>query len=237
MAKEFLLMSQNADLVQHLSQITKKARWNFTSVTTPTGLVVELEKKPVAGIWWDLTDTTLDTTIATMTLIREQVHGPIAVFTPRLTEKIQLKLYRAQVDDILALPINGQILQPLIEQRLWLYNQMSQNTTAPIKKETPSKIITVGNWQIDQQNYSVTKAGEEIELTPKEFQLLSHLIDHHDQVLSREQLVNGVWGYDILDTSRIVDIHISHLRDKLEDDPHKPQHLQTVRGFGYKLIK
>lgn len=237
MANEFLLMSQNNDLVQQLTQIAKKAHWSFENVTTPTGLVVEMEKKQISGIWWDLTDTTLDTTIATMTLIREQVHGPITVFTPHLTERIQRKLYRAQVDDILAFPINGQVLQPLIEQRLWLYNQMSQNTTTPIKEETPNKIVVIGNWQIDQQNYSVTKAGEEIELTPKEFQLLSYLIDHHDQVLSREQLVNGVWGYDILDTSRIVDIHISHLRDKLEDDPHKPQHLQTVRGFGYKLVK
>ena len=70
-----------------------------------------------------------------------------------------------------------------------------------------------------------------------EFQLLSYLIDHRNQVLSRDQLVNGVWGYDILNTSRIVDIHISHLRDKLEDDPHHPVHLLTVRGFGYKLAE
>ncbi len=53
--------------------------------------------------------------------------------------------------------------------------------------------------------------------------------------MSREQLLNGVWGYDILGSSRIVDIHVSHLRDKLEDDSQKPVHLTTVRGFGYKL--
>ena len=48
--------------------------------------------------------------------------------------------------------------------------------------------------------------------------------------------MNGVWGYDLLETSRIVDIHISHLRDKLEDDSQHPVHLLTVRGFGYKLV-
>ena len=60
-------------------------------------------------------------------------------------------------------------------------------------------------------------------------------MEHQNQVLSREQLLNGVWGYDLLGTSRIVDIHISHLRDKLEDDPKQPQWLKTVRGFGYRL--
>lgn len=81
----------------------------------------------------------------------------------------------------------------------------------------------------------VTKAGQEVSLTRKEFQLLAFLADHQGQVLSREQLLDGVWGYDILGSSRIVDIHVSHLRDKLEDDSQKPVHLTTVRGFGYKL--
>lgn len=96
--------------------------------------------------------------------------------------------------------------------------------------------MTAGAWQINQESYTVTKNGETIALTPKEFQLLSYLVDHQGQVLSRDQLVNGVWGYDILDTSRIVDIHISHLRDKLEDDSQHPTHLLTVRGFGYKFV-
>lgn len=82
----------------------------------------------------------------------------------------------------------------------------------------------------------MTKHGQQIQLTPKEFQLLTYLVNNRGQVLSRDQLVNGVWGYDLLETSRIVDIHISHLRDKLEDDSQHPVHLLTVRGFGYKLV-
>ena len=97
-------------------------------------------------------------------------------------------------------------------------------------------VITTGSWEINQETYTVTKNDKTIALTPKEFQLLSYLVDHKGQVLNRDQLVNGVWGYDILDTSRIVDIHISHLRDKLEDDSQHPTHLLTVRGFGYKFV-
>lgn len=237
MTNHFLLMSQNSGLTQQLNIFCQKLHWHLTQTTTPTGLVVELEKEAPTGIWWDLSDVSLDTTIATMTLIRSQVHGPITVFVPQMTERIQRKLYRAQVDDIVLFPFNERTFESLIEQRLWLYDQLKMKSSPREEKAMPVQSISVGSWQIDPQNFVVTKNGQPVELTPKEFQLLSYLIDHHDQVLSRDQLVNGVWGYDILDTSRIVDIHISHLRDKLEDDPHKPDHLLTVRGFGYKLVK
>lgn len=111
-----------------------------------------------------------------------------------------------------------------------MHSLADDNTT----KNDP--VITTGSWEINQETYTVTKNDKIIALTPKEFQLLSYLVDHKGQVLNRDQLVNGVWGYDILDTSRIVDIHISHLRDKLEDDSQHPTHLLTVRGFGYKFV-
>lgn len=96
--------------------------------------------------------------------------------------------------------------------------------------------IQIANWAIDKQKVSVTKDHQPVLLTKKEFQLLSYLADHQGQVLSRDQLLSGVWGYVELGSSRIVDMHIAHLRDKLEDDDQNPQHLLTVRGFGYKLI-
>lgn len=237
MADRFLLMGQNADLITRLDKLSKRAAWTFDQVTTPTGLVVELEHEQPAGIWWDLDASTLDTAIATMTLIRPQVHGPIIAFTTKMTERVQRKLYQARVDDVIIFPFADQVLRALIEQRLWLYQHVQIQVPETLTKSVSSRVTTIGHWQVDYQNYQVLKNGLPVELTPKEFQLLSYLIDHRNQVLSRDQLVNGVWGYDILNTSRIVDIHISHLRDKLEDDPHHPDHLLTVRGFGYKLAE
>lgn len=237
MTDRFLLMGQNPDLINRLDRLSKRAAWTFEQVTTPTSLVVELEHEQPAGVWWDLDASTLDTAIATMTLVRSQVHGPITVFVPRLTERIQRKLYQARADDVIAVPFAERVLRALIEQRLWLYQHVkAQEPEAPTNPTAPG-MVAIGRWQVDYQNYQVLKDGVQVELTPKEFQLLSYLIDHRNQVLSRDQLVNGVWGYDILNTSRIVDIHISHLRDKLEDDPHQPVHLLTVRGFGYKLAE
>lgn len=237
MTDRFLLMGQNTDLIACLDKLGKRAAWTFDQVTTPTGLVVELEHKQPAGIWWDLEASTLDTAIATMTLVRPKVHGPIIAFTTKVTERIQRKLYQARVDDVIALPFAERALRALVEQRLWLYHRIQFQTPEPLTKSVSPRVATIGQWQVDYQNYRVLKNNSPVELTPKEFQLLSYLIDHRNQVLSRDQLVSGVWGYDLLNTSRIVDIHISHLRDKLEDDPHRPAHLLTVRGFGYKLTE
>jgi two-component system alkaline phosphatase synthesis response regulator PhoP len=74
-----------------------------------------------------------------------------------------------------------------------------------------------------------------IKLTPKEFELLLYLVQRPNQVLKRDQLLEGVWGFDYAGQSRMVDIHISHLRDKIETDPKNPAYLKTVRGFGYRF--
>lgn len=134
-------------------------------------------------------------------------------------------------------PFAVAVLRPQLEQRRWLYQHAQFKAAAAPSKQPTRQVATIGRWQLDRQNYTVTKDGTRVDLTPKEFQLLSYLIDHRNQVLSRDQLVTGVWDYDMLNTSRIVDIHISHLRDKLEDDPRQPTHLLTVRGFGYKIVE
>ena len=236
MTKEFLLLSQSTALSQQLMDLCAKAHWHLRRVTTPTGLVVALEKHPASGIWWDLAAATLDTTIATMTLIRSQVAGPISVLTAEMTPRLQRKLYAARVDDVELLPIDDAAFRAKIEQRLWAYQHTDLHGVTPVAKVPHAEILTSGDLTINLAAYTVSKHSRPIDLTPKEFQLLSYLAQHRQQVLSREQLVNGVWGYDLLTTSRIVDSHISHLRDKLEDDPHQPTHLLTVRGFGYKFV-
>lgn len=76
---------------------------------------------------------------------------------------------------------------------------------------------------------------EQIELTPKEFELLLFLCKHEGKVLSRQQLLHGVWDYHFLGDTRIVDVHISHLRDKIEKNARNPEYITTIRNVGYKL--
>ncbi|MCT2874497.1 winged helix family transcriptional regulator [Limosilactobacillus fermentum] len=233
-------MTKDQTFATDLAHFCHHQHWDLNRVTTATALVVNLEQNSYTGILWDLAATNLDTTIATMTLIRHQQNGPLLVFSPNLDDRQRRKLFRAKVDDVLEKDLAHDVLRPLIEQRCWLYQHATvadEDATTNDDDDEPiiEDRIKIGDWEIDPKKVQVTKAGQEVSLTRKEFQLLAFLADHQGQVLSREQLLNGVWGYDILGSSRIVDIHVSHLRDKLEDDSQKPVHLTTVRGFGYKL--
>ncbi|MGO3792570.1 MAG: winged helix-turn-helix domain-containing protein, partial [Enterococcus gilvus] len=87
----------------------------------------------------------------------------------------------------------------------------------------------------DLSNYQVTVRGTKIELTPKEFELLVYFMKRKERVIDRDTLLDRIWQYDFSGQSRIVDVHVSHLREKIEVDPKHPQYLQTVRGFGYKF--
>lgn len=72
-------------------------------------------------------------------------------------------------------------------------------------------------------------------MTPKEFELLLYMAKRANRILSREQLLNAIWNFDYAGETRIVDVHISHLREKIEKDTKNPQYIRTVRGFGYKF--
>ncbi|MBM6728372.1 winged helix-turn-helix transcriptional regulator [Lactobacillus ingluviei] len=170
-------------------------------------------------------------------LIRETFAHPIIAIATTPSEREQRKLYRAKADAVIDRTLAMSVFSALFDQRTWAYQNAPTTVATPIPAAPPTTTYQLGTITVDPTNYTVTKNGQALNLTKKEFQLLVYLLEHQNQVLSREQLLNGVWGYDLLGTSRIVDIHISHLRDKLEDDPKQPQWLKTVRGFGYRLEK
>ncbi|WP_436860103.1 response regulator [Mammaliicoccus lentus] len=95
--------------------------------------------------------------------------------------------------------------------------------------------IILGSIRIRPDYFEVYRNDELLELTPKEFELLLYLIERQGRVITREHMLNSVWNYEFAGDSRIVDVHISHLRDKLEENPKQPQFIKTVRGLGYKL--
>lgn len=93
-----------------------------------------------------------------------------------------------------------------------------------------------GHLEIDRNRLSVRRNGDPVDLTPIEYRLLCHLVDHPGQPVSRNALIEAVWGYDSsVGNDRTVDVHIRHLRQKLEERPEAPQHILTVRGVGYKF--
>lgn len=97
------------------------------------------------------------------------------------------------------------------------------------------RIFNFKHLKIDAQRHEVERNGELLELTALEFKLLEVLATYAGMVLSREQLLERVWGYDYFGEERVVDVHIGHIRQKLELNPSDPQFIVTVRGVGYKF--
>ena len=92
-----------------------------------------------------------------------------------------------------------------------------------------------GKVEVDFRDGSVSKDARPVSLAGKELELLRYLIDHRGQVVSREELLEGVWAYQPGVSSRTIDVHVAWLRQKLEDNPGNPRHIHTVRGVGYRF--
>jgi DNA-binding response OmpR family regulator len=96
--------------------------------------------------------------------------------------------------------------------------------------------LRFGDVEVDFRSYEARKGGSPLEMTPKEFQVLRLLAARSGEVVTRDELLNEVWGYENYPTTRTVDNHVATLRAKIELDPANPEHLRTVHGVGYKFV-
>jgi DNA-binding response OmpR family regulator len=94
-----------------------------------------------------------------------------------------------------------------------------------------------GDVTVDLARHEASKGGVPLELSPREFRLLGYLLERRGEVVSREELLDAVWGYDSIPFTRTVDTHVAKLRKKIEDDPADPRYIITVHRLGYKLVQ
>jgi two-component system alkaline phosphatase synthesis response regulator PhoP len=112
-------------------------------------------------------------------------------------------------------------------------DRQSSNDVAAQEIRPASRELIAGPLRIDLAGRRVNCRGQELELQPKQFELLTYLVRNRGTVLTRDQLLHNVWGYDYAGDTRTVDVHVRWLREKLEEDPANPKLIQTVRGVGY----
>jgi DNA-binding response OmpR family regulator len=159
--------------------------------------------------------------------IRARSIVPIIIVTAQ-TDTIDLVAgLEAGADDYLTKPVNAKELAARI--RALLRRVQLQEMSGP-------RPVVFGDLEVRRDQGIVLKHGDEIPLTKTEFRLLCEFADHPGAVLSRDQLLERVWGYDYLGDSRLVDAHVRRLRLKIEDQPDEPKLLVTVRGIGYRLL-
>ncbi|USS88827.1 winged helix-turn-helix transcriptional regulator [Fructilactobacillus cliffordii] len=232
--------------MQHVTLVTKQLRlaidlgqafndhdFFVDTVDDPTQVASVMEQKQSSGLLWDLTAFPLDQFETQLHEFRHMNQLPILILAN--SPKLATTIFQAGFDDYVVAPWDAFELLARFEQKHQLYMQLSQ-TKSPQSSNRPN--LRFDDVVIDRQKYKAFKQNQDLGLTPKELKLLLYLIEHAPQVLSRAQLLEGVWGdqYDISETSRMVDIHISHLRDKIEANPKHPEHIKTVRGFGYHFV-
>ncbi|MEV6871845.1 response regulator transcription factor [Amycolatopsis sp. NPDC051128] len=153
---------------------------------------------------------------------------PIIMLTARSDDFDVVAGLEAGADDYVAKPVEPRVLDARI--RAVLRRAVSERPSEPARPEERH-----GDLVIDRAGLEVTKRGAPVSLTPTELKLLLELSRTPGQVYSRQQILSAVWDHDYLGDSRLVDACVQRLRAKIEDVPAKPEHVQTVRGFGYRF--
>lgn len=157
---------------------------------------------------------------------------PILMLTAKDDEFDKVLGLELGADDYMTKPFSPR--EVVARVKAILRRSTSVNTESEKKKEEVEH-LKIGEVDIYPENYEAYFKEKALELTPKEFELLVYLARHKSRVLSREQLLSAVWNYDFVGDTRIVDVHISHLREKIETNTRKPIYIKTIRGLGYKL--
>ena len=158
--------------------------------------------------------------------IRRESNVYVLMLTAKSEEFDRVMGLTVGADDYLTKPFSPRELAARVKAIL----RRGRNTA-----QDERQVLTFKHLKIDTARHEVERDGEPIELTLLEFNLLATLATYAGMVLSREQLLERVWGYDFYGELRVVDVHIGHIRQKLEIDPTDPQFIETVRGVGYKF--
>ena len=162
-------------------------------------------------------------------ILRTKSLVPIIIVTAQTDTHDLVAGLEAGADDYVTKPVIAKELAARIRASL-------RRTTLLVTSVTNTDKIIVRDIELRSQQGIVLKAGVELPLTKTEYRLLQTFMENQNNVLSRDQLLELVWGYEYLGDSRLVDAHIRRLRVKIEDSPDEPKMIVTVRGMGYRLL-
>lgn len=160
---------------------------------------------------------------------QDKITTPVLLVTAKGDEFDRVFGLELGADDYITKPFSPRE----VVARLKAVLRRSQTDQVKSKK---TDIIEIQNIVIDDDKKIVTRSGDTLTLTPREYELLLYFSQRVGRVIDRETILTAVWGYEFVGESRMVDMHISNLREKIETNPKSPEVLKTVRGFGYTMV-
>ena len=167
--------------------------------------------------------------------LRSEMSTPVLMLTARDDEIDRVVGLEVGADDYLTKPFSMRELIARVKAMLRRVRIIRDELNAiQIGNELPSK-LEYENLSIDIGRREIRINNQVVNLKPKEYELLLYLVKHKNQVLSRDQILESVWGWEYIGESRTVDVHVRWLREKIEEDPSSPQKIITVRGAGYRF--
>jgi DNA-binding response OmpR family regulator len=167
-------------------------------------------------------------------IIRQEMNVPILMLTARDDEIDRVIGLEIGADDYITKPFSMRELMARVKAQLRRVRLLRQEAETPVEA-SPKEILRFGNLALDLTRREVTLSDQVLALKPKEFELLLYLARHRGQALSRELILEEVWGWNYRGGSRTVDVHVRWLRAKLELDPDNPTRIVTVRSVGYRF--
>ena len=160
--------------------------------------------------------------------IRETSMVPIVIVTAKDAEADKVAGLELGADDYVTKPFSVRELVSRVRANL----RRSQMTVP----DAAGEVLTGGPIRLDSARHEVTVRGDPVAFPPKEFELLESFLRSPGRLLTRERLIQRIWGGDYVGDTKTLDVHVKRLRQKIERDPHEPEHLLTVRGLGYKFV-
>jgi two-component system response regulator RegX3 len=162
-------------------------------------------------------------------LIRQESTVPIVVVTAKDAEADKVTGLELGADDYVTKPFSVRELVSRVRAHL---RRVHMTAASPAEE-----LLAGGPVQMDVSRHEVRIQGELVAFPPKEFELLETFLRRKGRLLTRDFLIEEVWGHDYFGDTKTLDVHVKRIRRKVEDDPHTPNHLMTVRGLGYKFVE
>ena len=228
MQDHILLVEDDQSICEMVEKYLTKEGFSITTANDGEQAIVQFSQGSFDLILLDIMLPNLDG-LEAMKIIREKSSIPIVIMSAKDQDIDKALGLGLGADDYISKPFS------MIELLARVKAAIRRATKYSSHQEKAENIIHIGDLTIDITNFSVTKKKEYIKLTSKEFEILKLFATNRNRVFTKEQIYHFVWNEEYYGDENIINVHMRRLREKIEEDPSKPQYIKTLWGIGYKL--